>query len=253
MSSEPYKQLSIRSFAIPPASRALLVGGTGTGKSTLASYLMRQWLARSNRRLIIIDSKPRFKAEKLPGGLSAKPRYRGWTLGEEIAGSVSITSEREWEAARRARIRIVQNRIDEPPDRSFLAWAAVEAFRAAPKEKDPLLVYVDEAMDHFRSSSPVSREHGWIWEALARNGRELNIAAMFATQRPKRISLSLLDEVDFLFCFALRDTLDRKRLYEVGLPRDFIFPAQKHVFTYWRASEPTRCYGPYQLALESSQ
>jgi hypothetical protein len=208
------------------------------------------WLAKPNRRLIIVDSKPRFKAERLPGGLSAKPRYKGWTLGEQVAGSVSITSEREWEMARRARIRVVQNRIDEPPNRDFLAWTAVETFRAAPKEKDPVLVYVDEAMDHFRSSSPVSREYGWVWEALARNGRELGIAAMFATQRPKRISLSILEEIDYLFVFALRDTLDRKRLYEVGLPRNFIFPDQKHTFTYWRAAEPTKCYGPYQLALD---
>jgi DNA helicase HerA-like ATPase len=246
------RQTSLDRFAIAPRSRTLILGQTGSGKSTLAGVLLKEWVSKG-RRLVIFDTKPRWKADYLPNGMSAMYRYRGWTLGEIFPESISVTTWDEWVEARRRlddRTIIVQTLIGERPDLDLQAEIAVDLFRRAGRQKRPVLFYLDETMDHFHpSTAPIASDDGWIWAQVCRAGRELGVAAMFATQRPRSIPMAMLEEMSQMFLFAISDQNDLKRLWEIGFPRGQTSPDELHQFYLWRKDRKSRVYGPFMLSL----
>jgi len=245
------RQTSLERFAIAPRSRTLILGQTGSGKSTLAGVLLKDWVAK-NRRLVIFDTKPRWKAEYLPNGMSANLRYRGWTLGEVFPDSISVTSWEEWVEARRRldeRTIIVQTLIGERPDLDLQASIAVDLFRRAGRQKRSILFYLDETMDHFQPSTAPIAADGWIWAQVCRAGRELGVAAMFATQRPRSIPMAMLEEMSQMFLFTISDQQDLKRLWEIGFPRGQTSPDELYHFYLWRKDHKSRIYGPFVLSL----
>jgi len=120
-------RLAIDLMAISPSSRHLIAGQTNSGKSTIAGELLTDWV-RKGRRLVIFDTKPRWKAEYLPNGMSASRRYRGWTLGEPFLNSISVCE--------------------------FHAAVAVDVWRTADIMHTPTLFYSNKTM-------PQAQE--WIW------------------------------------------------------------------------------------------
>ena len=213
---------------------------------------MTMWLEKPNRRLVIFDTKPRWRAEYLVTGISSKSRYKGWRHGDVFPNSVSITTLNEWNQLKNWRtnpVVIVQTLPGEEPDLDLQAQIAIDLYRSMVSSKDDLLIYLDETMDHFRpSATPVSRS-GWIWQQICRNGRELGIGAIFASQRPKQIPISILEEMTFLFLFYIKDDEDIKRLYRMGFPRNYGAPERLKEFYYWRANEKRKVWGPYILNL----
>jgi len=242
-------------IAIPPGSRYLIVGQTGSGKSTLAGVLLTDWV-RKGRRLVIFDTKPRWKAEYLANGMSASRRYRGWTLGEPFPNSISVTTWDEWVAARSRlgeRTIIVQTLIGEPTDLDLHAAVAVDVWRTAGRVRTPTLYYLDETMDHFRPGTTPWAQEGWIWSQVCRAGRELGVAACFSTQRPTSIPLSILQETTQLALFSISDNRDMRRLWEIGFPRGRESPERLHEFVLWRSIDKRRVWGPFRLDLGKSQ
>lgn len=77
-----------------PGERHAVFGGTRAGKSALMEWGMRTvQLERPNAMQILVDSKPRFRAEKERGPLrrgrrNAAYRYESWASGPTVPNSV---------------------------------------------------------------------------------------------------------------------------------------------------------------------
>src|ERR1700721_4886999 len=117
-------------IALISGDRAFAAGGTQSGKSTLCAgspeydftnSLCGNWIARYNNdsdngRLLIIDSKPRFRAAFRVDGISDARRYRNWGYGPEIPGSTRVNAgdiDGSWRAMRLSPIVIIQtDRVD---------------------------------------------------------------------------------------------------------------------------------------------
>jgi hypothetical protein len=84
---------------------------------------------------------------------------------------------------------------------------------------------------------------------VCRAGRELGVAGMFATQRPRSIPMAMLEEMSQLFLFSISDENDLKRLWEIGFPRGQTSPNELHQFVLWRKDRKRTVYGPFMLAL----
>jgi hypothetical protein len=73
-----------------------------------------------------------------------------------------------------------------------------------------LTIYVDEA---YTLSEPGARP-GAMLRAIWTRGREFNIGAWAATQRPTWLPLFILSEADYYFVFRLTLSDDRRRMAE---------------------------------------
>lgn len=207
------------------SKRYLLIGGTGTGKSTLANVMLLNWKKKKNHILVILDSKPRWRGELTINHLPAKGMYRGMTHGETFPDSMVVSDSKEfdiaWKQYRSKYTIIVQNDLD----MDLHAWVANYIYTAAKREKKPILIYLDETMDHFQpSTQPRSKAFGYAFTRICRSGRELGIAAIFASQRTKSIPVSIVEEMSELFLFRLDFEEDLKRLKEMGVTGDIPKP-----------------------------
>lgn len=199
--------------------------------------------------IVILDSKPRWRGEIRANGLLAKKLYRGMDHGEVLEGAVVCTSPEEFSAAwsewRSKRPIIVQ----EDKDLDFHAWAVDQIYTLSKKERLPILIYVDETMDHFHpSTQPRSRGFGYSFTRICRSGRELGIAAIFASQRTKSIPTSVLEEMSTLYLFELDFEQDVKRLQEMGVSGNIPKPKEHVFYQYVRKGKHWR--GPYKLAIK---
>jgi hypothetical protein len=242
--------LSLEQISLRKAERGFLVGGTGTGKSTLADLLGAEFVRRYYRqggRRLILDSKPRYRAEKTFQGLSAKNRYKKWDHGQSIPGSVVIDDPRDLKGAwdvTGCRTVIVQG--ESSADVPRLTYAA-HLFLGDSKAGRPQLLQVDESMDFFHGNGLPKGGNDALIRA-ARAGRERGTAALYCSQRTRGIPPNLMEELERLYCFRLDYKADAKRLQEMGAP-EFPLPSEPYVFMYWYKGSYNKTFGPYRLEL----
>lgn len=164
-------------ITIEPTDRTLIVGHTGSGKTTLALRLVAGY-----RSLVIIDPKWRVQ---LPGAgvVTADPRtFAQW-----------------W--PQRAR------RVIYRPDPRLRKHEDVDEVIARVLTYGKTCLYVDEAME----LSSVA----WILPAYKRaitQGRELFVPVVSASQRPIGIHNTVLTEAEHCFAFKLVSDGDRKKV-----------------------------------------
>lgn len=235
--SETETRSSLDSVLIlPKVGRTLLVGQTRSGKTTLKDQLRTVWLKKfwkSNARCLIVDSKPRYRAQWTPQGLSAARFYRKWKRDETayVPGSVRIPLDGHYKASMDlawrmgARVCIVQGPHDD--------WLALldclrmfyEAYSA---KKGPRLVDIDEEADFFE----VRKIGGIIWQIL-RSGGELDVGVLAGSQRPVYIPKAALTESDRLYVFYLDNEDDTKTLIRNAGYRPGKVPERPHEFIYY--------------------
>lgn len=238
-SSVPLGRLSLRE-----RENAFLAGGTQVGKSTLSDQLWRDFLHRYYRRdarVHISDTKPRYKAEWLPNGRSAKHLYKEWSHGEFVPGSVLVETPADMDMAWRNGFRITVC--------SSKRWApkqdaCIVHFDEKASRKRPQLLVVDETKDHFFGNG-MWRGTGALVD-VARSGNERGIGGLYCSQRTKGISGDLLEMMRRLYAFRLDNRTDAKRFQEFGAPA-FDLPTKKYRFRYWWKEDYDRVWGPYQL------
>ncbi len=226
--------MDINSLALSPASRSLLVGTTGSGKSTLAETLLPLFQRQHpNARILILDSKPRFRAEWEIRGTKAAGRYKKWGYGAPypgsfrlpLAGNLKAEMDAVWSAGGHVAIAQVEH-MDAWPVLS----QALDVFYEAYGAKITRFVYVDELMDFFQYKQIGKRS---ITRVL-RSGRERNIGLLAATQRPKWVPREVLTELSTLYLFQLDSRDDVKALHDnMGLPETAPMPEAEHSFLYY--------------------
>ena len=244
-------QVSLRAVKGKGADRGLLVGGSGSGKSELGDRLGLDWDARYARvggRRLVLDRKPRYKAEWTAQGIPAKRLYRHWDHGSFIPGSVLVSTPEDLDLAWSLgyRVAICQGFSDADIPRML---AVARRFHDQARAARPQLLYVDEML-YFFGSTGMPKGGDDILKVYVVGGRERGLASLFASQRTKGFPPSVLEEANRLYLFRLDFVDDVKRLREMGAPvgpEDV--PTEEHVFRYWYKADYRRLYGPYQLSL----
>ena len=186
-----------------PDQRAILVGATGTGKTTLMRQLLRPYPA-----IIVIDSKCTY------GGKEGEP-------GFELVHTPSQLR----------RLRRSCNFIQYRPDENHQSVSDYDEVFKCCYLRQEIMIANDEAfLVHHGSHAP-----DWL-RACVTCGRELGIGMITGTQRPRGIDLRLLTEAEIYIAFALRHRDDRKRMAEMGGEK-FMETPPKHAFWVWRAGD----------------
>lgn len=194
---------NLKSLRPKPDQRMILVGATGTGKTTLARQLLRPFPS-----IIVIDSKCTY------GGHSGEPGYHMVSTPRQLRGL-------------RASVNFIQYR----PDERHQSVADYDEVYQWCYRRQGIMVYTDEAfLVHHGSYAP-----DWL-RACVTCGRELGIGMITGTQRPRGIDLRLMTEAEIFVAFDLRHRDDRKRMAEMG-GDEFMERPPKHAFWVWRAGD----------------
>lgn len=221
-------------LTLPKTGRTGIFGMTGAGKTILADTLRTGWLRRYRTgKVLIVDSKPHYRAEWLTWGGKAEYLYRKWEQNDHdfIPGSYLVPLGGNYarvlpQIYKKTRIAIVQGvRADW---RELLACfqAFYEHFSA---KSGPRLADIDEGADFFE----VERFGGIILQAL-RAGRQLGLGVLLGSQRPKFIPKSTLTESDRIYLMKLKSHDDFLTLVkDGGWPRTLPAPERFHEFRYW--------------------
>jgi energy-coupling factor transporter ATP-binding protein EcfA2 len=188
--------------------RMLIVGATGTGKTTLAKELLRS-IARQNPKqaILIIDPKCTYDT----GG-------QGYTM---IRSPASLN----WWNGRKLRLHYRPSPLNQTVSDydEIYKWAY---------SRHDILVYTDET--YLTMHHTVSPD----WQrAVVTCGRELGVGAIFATQRPSGIDLRIYTESERKVCFYLAHNDDRRRMaQEMGafvMTDPVLASGHEHAFWYW--------------------
>ncbi len=243
-------QLSDISLQVTPegADRALLIGASRMGKSTAAGVLIdafyddyvaprahgRYTQPKPRGRILISDTKPRWRPEMLANGQRAGRRYRDFLPGTIIPHSRLVSNTSEWDLAWETGegVCILQN-TNLPHDEN-VRWqvSMMQKFFKTQKHSMPSLLVIDEGMDFFGPTG--NGKYGDIVQRSVRAGGEKGLASLILVQRPKTINIQVVTEGNYLMLFKIRYREDLKRLWEMGIPRDFVDPKEPHHFALWR-------------------
>lgn len=238
--------ISLERISLRKSERGLLIGSTGSGKSTLADLLGLDWDRRyPNARRLIVDSKPRYRAQWTTAGVEAARRYRSWEHGQPVPGSVVVDRPEDlalvWKLG--YRVAIAQGESRDVPR---LVATMREFYRQANAGR-PQLIMVDECLDFFHANGAAKGGDDVIAQT-ARAGRERGVSLIAGSQRTYQLPTTLLSEVTKLWAFALDSAKDAKRYQEFGAPL-FPIPEVDHVFRYWTKRDKRTVWGPYELNL----
>lgn len=246
-------QLDLERISLRRNERAFLAGGTEVGKSTLSDaladdFLQRYWEGgtKTGARELLVDSKPRYRAEHALMGPTVRKRYRHWDHGPRVPGSVVVDDPEDmqmaWDMGYRRVIAQGISSADVPRLTAFVA-----AFLQSSRARRPQLLRVDETGDMFHPNGAPRGGDDAVVRA-ARAGRERGTACLFCSQRTKGIPPQLMEEMKRLYAFRLDFDSDAKRFQEMGAP-DFELPRRKYEFCYWYKEDYDNIWGPYQLGL----
>lgn len=185
---------------IRSSDRAVFVGATGTGKTTLAKGLMY-----GRKRIAVLDPKRTFW---LPDSWSPTTYT-----------TVAEFSRHEYQGP--AIYRPTVQEID----------ALCEDFFAICFEEGNLTVYVDEA-----ASVTKTTKAAHSYERCLREGRERNVGTWSATQRPVFLPRVIFTESEHMFIFRLRHPDDRERMEDYTDPQIESRVPRGHQFWYYNDS-----------------
>lgn len=184
--------------------RASLIGATGTGKTTLARYLIED---TDKRHSVVYDNKP------------------SEAIGQWGPPHKLIENYEELEIAEEERL------IYRPPLPETLDAERQDRFFQWIYERQYCRLYIDEAGSLRGGTTP-----SYHLQACLCRGREKGISTITGTQRPARIPLVLLSEAEHFYIFRLNLLADRQRIGELtGISVDRQTDLRQYEFFYFNA------------------
>jgi hypothetical protein len=236
-------------IALKPSDRGIVVGANGTGKSTLSGWLIEKFRQDvPHCRVLILDSKPRWRGEILSTGAKPGKLYDKLMPGDVVPGAMLMDDMGQWGLVWDKNVnpsqtviaqRITTNwRDQKATQRAAIAFMVqcAERFFATQDVRVPSLLYVDEGHDFFHASAAARGSD--ILQRCYRAGRERGLATLSAFQRPVGLNLQLLTELNYCALFRINYSKDVRRLWEMGWPSDTGPPtyeqAKRHEFRLWR-------------------
>jgi len=180
--------------------RALIIGGTRSGKSTLMDHFMREIVRqRPHVQILLLDTKPRFRTEAERFGIqnrfarSSERHYKDWESGPIIPYSVRVDIhsdkplERFWRDDKYEKFRVAVAQSELPTERSRLLEIADDWYNVRNKSADRVLA-VDELLDHYHRNSLSIHAARDVPLKVVRAGGERGFGALYGAQRPKRVA-----------------------------------------------------------------
>ena len=232
--------------------RGFVAGGTGTGKTFASELLVQGFLneyKKQNALALILDSKPRFRAQWLENGLSAAYLYRKWDHGQAMRNSYLVNvadSKASMRSSYSLGARMFIATASRQSEFGLLLQAAERFFEDA-RAKQPRLLYVDEFMDFFnRNGTPIEKND--ILLRAIRAGRELGVSVVAASQRTYQIPGQALSEATKFYVFKLDNMDDLKHMVNFGLPKNLLAPTKDRRFLFY--DKPRRLGATVQLRVE---
>lgn len=219
-----------------------MIGASRSGKSVLIDHLIRWYVQGSRkRRVLVADTKPRFRAEETPHGFSASRYYKNWAPAPVTPGSVRL------DLGKNKPLKGIWQRYT-------IAMAQVDALESVPLVQDTIRQFFDEANVRDHDQLVVVDEMGdfYLPNGYPRGGRdeitrtqraggELGIGTLLASQRAKGIPIQALSEAGVVILFQQNFTKELDRLRECGYPGGIAAPTAadpKGTFLFWRRGMP---------------
>lgn len=217
-----------------------MVGKTRFGKSTLALVALNELLDTYPRmELLVVDTKPHFRATHQLNGLSAKVLYRHWQKGDVFNQSVVLPAHDKTTSLdyafdiahtitgkKRGAVVILQT--DDKNDYWNIGARLKEQYRRSNKTRN-VYIYIDEAYSLLKFNRTVAEQVTLCVTA----GGERGVGVMAATQRPRWIPVEMLSEITRYYVFRLDNGRDKANLRDNGLATGFRFPRERYVFRYY--------------------
>lgn len=244
-----------------PGERHNVYGGTRAGKSSFIDWQMREiQRARPNCMQILIDSKPRFRAEteRSPYGnsksrRSAAWRYEHWQKGPTLPNSVVVDLHSEhpfrglWE--RPGEVAILQSGESEEWRRMLLLLSAFTKAQIKGRERH---ITVDEVLDFYgRTTWSIDQKHD-VFYLAARSGGERNIGETLGSQRVKGLPILIRNMASRTTLFNLTEANDVKYLEQNGIHNATV-PNGNFIFHQWKKEPGGTVTGPGVHTLELPQ
>lgn len=187
---------SLDEIAPQKGQRALIIGGTRSGKSTLLDHFIRHTVKiRPKSQVVLLDTKPRFRAEIErygPGNRmvrDAAKHYSDWEPGPTIPGSYRVDHNSEqplqrlWRPDDNCRVALLQT--EEETERPRLLEVANGWYKQRSPQSDRVLA-VDELLDFYHRNSLCISPRADVPLKVSRAGGERGFGALYGAQRPKR-------------------------------------------------------------------
>jgi hypothetical protein len=234
--------LESKQIGLRDRDRAVLLGANGTGKSFLGKQLVIDYASeildrppKTKGRILVVDTKPRWRPSHTITGTSTRYRYRHFIKGDTLDACL-LDDWANFDAAFDPYTQngmVVSQRLDLNASMA-VAWqtAIIERFYRTQSGKRPGLIFIDECMDFFGPTG--NGRYSDIVQKLVRAGREKGIASLLAAQRSKTINIQVLSECNVLYLFRLNFVKDVERLYEMGFPHDVLPPTEDRIFRVFR-------------------
>lgn len=204
---------------LDPGTRAVIAGRTGSGKTSLARYLMQR---RNNQHWVILNPKHTAGYKSLPDAVVMD----GWNA-------------KKFARALQEHRFVVLN---------FRTLELTNDFM------DAVLNYIHETYDNIGICCDElyylhkNGEAGNGLIGILTRGRERKQTFLGLVQRPKRISLFIFSESDYIVGMALNLEGDRKRMVEASGDRSFLPPLPKYHWVWYTVDADTaQHWGPVPL------
>jgi hypothetical protein len=192
-------------------------------------------VAFMNMDLLLLDTKPRFRCEKTAWGRDASRFYQSWRKGPLIPQSVRIDLEADRpmrNAFKHGRIAVLQSArpsgASEAEKKRILEVG--HDWWINRTDGNPRFVVADEGMHFYQQNGYPIIPSKNLFREIAQTGGELDTGMIFETQLLRGIDSMILDHLSALYAFYLRDSRDIKRLWEIGIPKNYEQPEEDYAF-----------------------
>jgi hypothetical protein len=237
-----------------PGERVGTFGGTRSGKSAYMEWEMRTiQYERPTCMQILVDTKPRFRAEKKRHRIKSNWRqdasglYKNWHSGPVVPNSVLMDLHSTnpfkgmWPKDNPSEIVIMQSGESEDWRRMLQLLSAFVKAQVKDRERR---IAVDEVFDFYGRNTYSIDNKNDVFLRAARAGAERGIGIEFGAHRVRGLPPLILGMMSRVNLFHLRHDADMKYLAEMGI-MDAKSPDGKFVFKQWTIQQDGTLSPPF--------